>query len=72
MGYSEDEKHEIIRLFYSNNNNVSRVRNEYHQLFPGRRIPSRNTIKNIVRRFRETKSIKRKTRTVIGSKKIIS
>lgn len=65
MGYSENQKHEIIRLFYSNNENVSQVRREYHQRFPGQRIPSRNTIKNVVRRFHFTNSIKRKTRTVV-------
>ena len=65
MGYSEYQKYEIICLFYLNNKNISRVRREYYQRFPGQRIPSRNTIMNIVRRFGETKCTKRKTRTVV-------
>lgn len=36
-----------------------------HQNFLGQRITSIKTIKKILRQFRETKSLKRKTRTVI-------
>jgi len=63
MGYSAEEKGLIIRLFFSNNS-VEIVRHEYHQRYPGRRIPSRNTIKNVVRHFEERNSVQRKKRTV--------
>ena len=63
MGYSAEEKSQIIRLFYSNNS-VAIVRHEYHQIYPGRTILSRNTIKNVIRHFEERNSVQRKKRTV--------
>ena len=32
MGYSEEEKLEIIRLYYKNNNNVAQTQAEYWRL----------------------------------------
>ena len=63
MGYSAEEKSQIIRLFYSNNS-VAIVRHQYHQIYPRRRIPSINTIKNVIRHFEERNSVQRKKRTV--------
>ena len=64
MGYNKEQKHQIIRRLYSNNNSITRVLNEYHQVFPRERIPSANTIRYIVKQFNETKSLKLKKRTI--------
>lgn len=64
MGYSDVEKHDVIHLYYSNNSNTLLVQRQFRQLFPGRRVPCKNTIKNIVKLFKETKSVKRKPRKV--------
>lgn len=64
MGYSEDEKLEVVRLFYSNNNSFVAVRHQYRLNNPGRRAPSIDTIKRIIRKFNENKNLCRKKRTV--------
>lgn len=65
MGYSEEEKHQIICLYYSNNKNISRVQIEYRNIYPGHRVPSTSTVRYTVRQFNEMKSLKRKIRTVV-------
>lgn len=64
MGYSEDEKFEIVRLFYKNNNNVVAAQGEYIRLHPGMPVPSRGTFYYVERCFRERKTLQRKKRTV--------
>lgn len=61
--YNEEQKCEIIRLFYKNNNNASRAREEYRLLF-GEPVPQRSTFRYIEKNFRERKSIQRKKRSV--------
>jgi transposase-like protein len=65
MGYSDEEKLEIVRLYYSHNRNIERVRQEFRQIFPRRRVPSTNTVKNIIKHFIERKTVTRKKRVVL-------
>lgn len=64
MRYTEEEKCEFLRLFYKNNSNAYRARQEYRQLYPDLPLPAKNTFRNIERGFRMRKSIKRKPREV--------
>lgn len=65
MGYSEEQKLEIIQLFYKNNNNVLNAQAEYHRIHPGEQVPTRSTFHYIERNFRERKTLRRKKRAVI-------
>lgn len=62
MGYSEEEKHEILILYYENNASIS-LAQEFRRNDPGRKLPCTKTIKNFIRLFRETKSLMSKRRT---------
>lgn len=64
MVYSEEQKLAIVRLFYSNNNDVATVQREYRRLYPYQSVPCRMTVQYIIQKFAETKSLKRKKRTV--------
>lgn len=70
MGYSTAEKFDIIHLYYSNNRNPSTTLNEYHRIFPNRILPSKSTIKYVVKKFEETKSLERKKRTVMRDEQL--
>lgn len=65
MGYTEGEKLEIIRLYYKNNNNVVQAQAEYRRIHPEMPVPSRSTFYYTERRFRESKGLQRKKRTVV-------
>lgn len=64
MGYSKEEKFDVVRIYYANRYNVKMTRQEYRLSFPNRQTPSINTIRNIIKQFRESKSLERKRRTV--------
>jgi len=70
MGYSTAEKFDIIRLYYSNNRKPSTTRNEYHRIFPNRFLPSKSTIKYVVKQFEETRSLERKKRTLLRDEQL--
>jgi len=65
MPYSDEEKCDIVRIFYKNNNNANAAREAYRRTFPLRAIPAKNTFKNIERAFRIRKTLRRKRRTVL-------
>lgn len=62
MVYTDEEKCDILRIFYQNNKNACAARREYQQLFPMRALPARTTFKNVERGFMERMSVKRKKR----------
>lgn len=64
MGYSEEEKLSMIKLFYLNGENASKACNEYNRQFPNRRPPTRQTILNVVKSLDDRKTLERKVRTV--------
>lgn len=64
MVYTEEEKCEIVSLFYKNNKNAVAARREYRNLHPDRPLPSRSTFYFVERNFRQHKTVKRKKRTV--------
>jgi len=64
MVYTEEEKCEIIYLFYKNNKNAVAARTEYRNLHPDRPLPSRSTFYYVKRNFRQRKNVQRKKRTV--------
>lgn len=63
--FSEDEKLEIVRLFYTNNKNASAARAEYARLHPEAAVPSKNTFYYVEKCFRRRKNLKRKRRIVV-------
>ncbi|XP_050301236.1 uncharacterized protein LOC126739533 [Anthonomus grandis grandis] len=67
MGYTEEEKFEIMRLFYKNNNNVARAQAEYHRIHPEMRVPARSTFYYTERSMRNHKNLQRKKRTVLAN-----
>lgn len=64
MGYTEEEKREIIYFFYKNNKNASAAQADYRVSHAGMPVPSRGTFYNIERHFRIHKNLQRKKRFV--------
>lgn len=62
MSYTEEEKLEILRLYYKNNNNVAQAQREYRRIHPGRPVPARSTFYYTERGMRERKTLHRKKR----------
>ena len=67
MGYTEEEKLEIIRLYYKNNNNFAQAQAEYRRIHPKMPVPARSTFYYTERSMRERKTLQRKKRTVIAN-----
>ena len=65
MRYTDEEKCEILRLYYQNRNNACAARREYRRIFPNREVPDRKTFSNIQRAFRQPSSIHTKKRVAI-------
>lgn len=65
MGYSSQEKLDIMNLYLTNNKSVTQTQIEHRRLYPNRQTPSKNTIRNIWKQFQERKTLERKTRTVV-------
>lgn len=62
MGYSTEEKSDIIRLFYTHGRNAAEARRQYHIAYPERPTPSVSTLRYTVRQFELRHSLERKKR----------
>lgn len=65
MRYTDEEKSDMLRIYYQNGNNACAARREYSRIFPHREVPDRKTFSNIERRFRQQKSVHRKKRVAV-------
>lgn len=63
MGYSEQEKLDIVRIYYRFNN-LKLARNQYLREYPERVTPCKATIHYIIKKFQQRKTVFRKKRTV--------
>lgn len=67
MGYSVEEKRDIIRIYYSNHHSAKRTRAHYQRVYPERQTPSKSTIIYILRQFEQRKTLERKKRSAVGN-----
>ena len=54
--FSDQERIKIIELYFATKSTVL-VQRQFRREFPGRKIPHRNTIKNLVEKFRDSGSV---------------
>ena len=64
MGFSNEEKLNILKIYYRCNNILHEARNTYIREFPNYPAPCKATILNIVKQFEERKTVARKKRHV--------
>lgn len=65
MGYSPEEKSNIVRSFYSNGSNWRNARLQYSIEYPMMPLPSKSTILYIVKQFQDRNSFERKKRSFV-------
>lgn len=63
MGYSSEEKSNMVRLFYKHSSNGPRTQRQYRITYPEMPTPSVPTIRYVVRQFELRHSLERKKRT---------
>lgn len=71
MGFSEEEKLDIVSIFIKCNKNKRLSVAEYRRTFPDRMLPSRDTFRNVYNLLRNSKSIKRKPREITANEDLI-
>lgn len=69
MGFSEQEKANILKIYYRVNN-YRETRNQYRIAYPNVAAPSTSAIYYIVKCFENRKSLLRKKRTVVRNEEI--
>lgn len=65
MVFSEQEKFDILLVYTRNNQNAKAARREYSRLYPDRRLPHRETFRNIYTKMDSSYTLKRKIRTIL-------
>lgn len=64
MGYSEEDKLNMLRLYHKNKGNVYKARMDYRILYPDKALPSKNTFRNVDKHIANNLSLRRKKRVV--------